>query len=36
MKNNSWDNLFAVRGKGTGTQSITGITVSNIKKIING
>jgi hypothetical protein len=33
---NAWDNLFAVRGKGTGTQSITGITVDNIKKIING
>lgn len=31
---NSWDNLFAVRGKGTGTQSITGIVVDNIKKLI--
>ena len=31
---NSWDNLFAVRGKGTGTQSITGIAVETIKKLI--
>jgi len=31
---NAWDNLFAVRGKGTGTQSITGIVVDNIKKLI--
>ena len=30
----AWDNLFAVRGKGTGTQSITGETVENIKKLI--
>lgn len=30
------DYLFAVMGKGTGTQSITGIVVDNIKKLING
>lgn len=33
---NSWDNLFAVRGKGTGTQSITGLVVDNIKILVNG
>lgn len=31
---NAWNNLFEVRGKGTGTQSITGITVDNIKKLV--
>lgn len=33
---NAWDNLFAVRGNNTGTMNITGITVNNIKRIING
>lgn len=31
---NSWDNLFVVRGEGSGTQSITKIVVNNIKKLI--
>lgn len=30
----AWDNLFRVRGKGTGTMSITNIVVENIKKLI--
>ena len=32
---NAWDNLFAVRGEKTGTQSITKIVVDNIKTLIN-
>lgn len=32
---NAWDNLFAVRGKDTGTQSIIGTTVNHIKTIID-
>ncbi len=31
---NAWDNLFAVRGDKTGTQSITKIIVDNIKTLI--
>lgn len=31
---NAWDNLFTVRGNKTGTMSITGMTVNNIKKLI--
>ena len=31
----AWDNLFAVRGKGTGTQSITGKVVDNIKTLVD-
>ena len=31
---NAWNNLFAVRGEGTGTQNITGMTIENIKKLI--
>lgn len=30
----SWDNLFAVRGKKTGTMSITGLTVDAIKELV--
>jgi len=31
---NAWQNLFETRGSKTGTMSITGITVDNIKKLI--
>ena len=30
----AWDNLFSVRGEGTGTMGITGKVVNNIKKLI--
>lgn len=36
MNKNTWNNLFAVRGKGTGTQEITGKLVDNIKTLIYG
>jgi len=35
LEPNAWDNLFAIRGEKTGTQSITKIVVDNIKTLIN-
>lgn len=33
---NTWDNLFRVRGDGTGTQNVTGQVVNSVKELIYG